>query len=149
MKAIDLFAGCGGLSLGLQNSGIDIVQAFDNWEKSNEIYQKNFDHQIQNIDLSNTKESIKQISEFEFDLIAGGPPCQDFSSAGKRDVCTCEDDELKCFCDDPNCPKHGSDWSLSTVIENKKMRLSINICRIKCLMEHARLRMEIAPIHFV
>ena len=58
MKAIDLFAGCGGLSLGLQNSGIDIVQAFDNWEKSNEIYQKNFDHQIQNLDLANTKESI-------------------------------------------------------------------------------------------
>ena len=86
MKAIDLFAGCGGLSLGLQNSGIDIVQAYDNWEKSNEIYQKNFEHPIQNIDLSNTKESIKHITKFEFDLIAGGPPCQDFSSAGKRDV---------------------------------------------------------------
>jgi DNA (cytosine-5)-methyltransferase 1 len=31
MKAIDLFAGCGGLSLGFQNAGFNLLSAFDNW----------------------------------------------------------------------------------------------------------------------
>ena len=31
MKTVDLFAGCGGMSLGFQNAGFDIVAAYDNW----------------------------------------------------------------------------------------------------------------------
>ncbi len=83
MKAIDLFAGCGGLSLGFQNAGFEIVAAFDNWKESCNVYRANFDHPIFQIDLSDIKD-IEQFKEYTPDIIIGGPPCQDFSSAGKR-----------------------------------------------------------------
>lgn len=84
MKVIDLFAGCGGLSLGFQNAGFDIVAAFDNWAHAIEVYRKNFKHPIYNIDLSKDT-AIATIHNLSPDIIIGGPPCQDFSSAGKRD----------------------------------------------------------------
>jgi DNA (cytosine-5)-methyltransferase 1 len=86
MKCVDLFAGCGGLSLGFEKAGFDIVAAFEYWEPAIEVYRKNFSHPIFKQDLTNEKESIIRIKAFQPDLIMGGPPCQDFSSAGKRDV---------------------------------------------------------------
>lgn len=83
MKTVDLFAGCGGLSLGFQNAGFDIVAAFDNWIPAIEVYQANFKHSIFNQDLSK-KESYEVIASFNPEMIIAGPPCQDFSSAGKR-----------------------------------------------------------------
>lgn len=83
MRVIDLFSGCGGLSLGFQNAGFEIVAGFDNWQPAISIYEKNFNHPIIKLDLS-------EIINFEIfkdcmaDIIIGGPPCQDFSSAGKR-----------------------------------------------------------------
>jgi DNA (cytosine-5)-methyltransferase 1 len=84
MITIDLFAGCGGLSLGFQKAGFNIVAGFDNWDPAIEIYEKNFDHPIIKFDLSNT-DDISVFEEYSPSLIIGGPPCQDFSSAGKRD----------------------------------------------------------------
>lgn len=84
MNVIDLFAGCGGLSLGLQNAGFNIIAAFDNWEPAIKVYKENFYHNIFKLDLSGQK-NIELIGKNHPDLIAGGPPCQDFSSAGKRD----------------------------------------------------------------
>lgn len=85
IKVVDLFSGCGGLSLGLSGAGFDVVAGIDNWEPTIEIYKQNFDHEIIQFDLSDEKKSIKLISTFKPDMIVGGPPCQDFSSAGKRD----------------------------------------------------------------
>ena len=42
MKTVDLFAGCGGLSLGFKNAGFEIVAAFDNWQPAIEVYKNNF-----------------------------------------------------------------------------------------------------------
>jgi DNA (cytosine-5)-methyltransferase 1 len=84
MKVVDLFAGCGGLSLGFQNKGFDIVAAFDNWLPAIQVYQDNFQHPIFEKDLSR-EELYKFIASFNPEMIIGGPPCQDFSSAGKRD----------------------------------------------------------------
>jgi DNA (cytosine-5)-methyltransferase 1 len=84
VNVIDLFSGCGGLSLGFKLSGFNIVAAFDNWEAAMKIYEKNFDHKIYDCDLSNIKDYDCFIS-LKPDCIIGGPPCQDFSSAGKRD----------------------------------------------------------------
>lgn len=84
MKAIDLFSGCGGLSLGFQNAGFEIVAAFDKWKEACAVYSANFNHPIFEIDLSNI-ENISQFKKWNPDIIIGGPPCQDFSSAGKRD----------------------------------------------------------------
>jgi DNA (cytosine-5)-methyltransferase 1 len=83
MKTVDLFAGCGGLSLGFQNAGFDVVAAFDNWIPAIEVYQANFKHPIFNQDLSN-KEFYETIAGFSPEMIVGGAPCQDFSIAGKR-----------------------------------------------------------------
>lgn len=84
MRAIDLFSGCGGLSLGFQDAGIEVVAAFDNWKEACDVYAANFNHPVFQTDLSNV-EDIKKFKEWSPDIIIGSPPCQDFSSAGKRD----------------------------------------------------------------
>lgn len=86
MKCVDLFSGCGGLSLGFEQAGFDVVAAFDIWEPAIEVYKENFSHPIYKQDLKDEKKSIEKILEFLPDIIMGGPPCQDFSSAGKRDT---------------------------------------------------------------
>lgn len=84
MKVIDLFSGCGGLSLGFQNAGFEVVAAFDNWEPAIDIYKRNFNHPVFKTDLSSI-DDFTIFSQYNPDMIIGGPPCQDFSSAGKRD----------------------------------------------------------------
>lgn len=86
MKCVDLFAGCGGLSLGFEKAGFEVVAAFEYWQPAMEVYRQNFSHPIFQQDLTNEVESIEKIKLYHPDLIMGGPPCQDFSSAGKRDV---------------------------------------------------------------
>ena len=84
MRAVDLFSGCGGLSLGFQRQGFDIVGAFELWNVAAQCYRENFSHPVYEIDLSDTKKAIDKIRNLEPDIIIGGPPCQDFSHAGKR-----------------------------------------------------------------
>jgi DNA (cytosine-5)-methyltransferase 1 len=80
----DLFAGCGGLSLGFQNAGFQIVAAVDTWEPALAVYRANFNHDVYSLDLSDVDGACKILSQYEADLIIGGPPCQDFSQAGNR-----------------------------------------------------------------
>lgn len=84
MNAIDLFAGCGGMSLGFQNAGFNLVAAFEFWDIAAECYGENFEHPVFQTDLSDVDSAVKQIRKISPDLIIGGPPCQDFSHAGKR-----------------------------------------------------------------
>lgn len=86
MKCVDLFAGCGGLSLGFENAGFEVIAAYENWQAAIDVYQQNFSHPIYNLDLSEEKKAIEAINQYAPDLMMGGPPCQDFSSAGKRDI---------------------------------------------------------------
>ena len=83
-RVIDLFAGCGGLSLGFQNAGFNIVAAFDNWDEAIDIYKRNFNHPIIKRDLGDTSD-LSDLANYAPDIIIGGPPCQDYSSAGHRD----------------------------------------------------------------
>lgn len=83
-KAVDLFAGCGGLSLGFQNAGVDVKAAFELWDVAANCYEKNFSHPVHRVDLSDTDTAVKLIESYAPDMIIGGPPCQDFSFAGKR-----------------------------------------------------------------
>ena len=89
-KSLDLFSGCGGLSLGMSLSSnatgdkIETACAIDIWE----IACRTFEH---NLNLKPICEPIddnlirKAEKDFgPFDIVVGGPPCQGFSTAGKR-----------------------------------------------------------------
>ena len=84
---MDLFAGCGGMSLGLENAGFEIVHANEINADAAETYSRNFPHvdlivdDIRNIDVAKLE---KELGDLEIDLIAAGPPCQGFSTAGRR-----------------------------------------------------------------
>lgn len=87
--AVDLFAGAGGLSLGLKLAGHEVAAAVDHNQDAVATYNRNLgDHAIA-ADLSDDesrRQSWADISERaggHVDLIAGGPPCQGFSTAGK------------------------------------------------------------------
>jgi DNA (cytosine-5)-methyltransferase 1 len=84
MEAVDLFSGCGGLSLGFQNAGFEILAAFDKWKPAVKVYRDNFNHPIYDTDLG-SEEGLEFVKSLKPQMIIGGPPCQDFSSAGKRD----------------------------------------------------------------
>lgn len=96
---IDLFAGCGGLSLGLHNSGkwkgLFAIEKSEDAFKTLEFNlikkKKHFDwpdwlkqsnHDINEILNNHTDNLIKLRGKV--DLVAGGPPCQGFSMAGRR-----------------------------------------------------------------
>lgn len=83
-RTVDLFAGVGGLSLGFVQAGFDIVAAYDNWDRAVDVYSMNFRHAVYNLDLSETSQAIEAVARHEPQVVIGGPPCQDFSSAGKR-----------------------------------------------------------------
>ncbi len=86
IRVVDLFCGGGGLSKGLSDAGYQIVSAFDNWDAAVEFHRKNMpSHPVAVLDLSDTKKTIQVLKSLPIDMIVGGPPCQDFSSAGKRD----------------------------------------------------------------
>lgn len=83
LRVVDLFSGCGGMSLGFERAGFDVVAAFDNWKPAVEVYKANFKHPITEIDLGK-EEALVLIKNEKPDVIVGGPPCQDFSIAGGR-----------------------------------------------------------------
>ena len=56
MRTVDLFAGCGGLSLGFQNAGFDVVAAFEFWDIAADCYAKNFSHTSVEIPQLNKQE---------------------------------------------------------------------------------------------
>ncbi len=82
-KLVDLFAGCGGMSLGFQNAGFEVIAAYDNWLPAVEVYRKNFQHDVFQRDLLE-EEVTEELRRYNADIIIGGPPCQDFSIAGQR-----------------------------------------------------------------
>ena len=84
MRVVDLFSGCGGLSLGFQNAGFNVVAAYDNWHVAVDCYNKNFSHPAFQLDLTDSAAVARQIVYHKAQMIVGGPPCQDFSHAGGR-----------------------------------------------------------------
>jgi len=87
MNAIDLFAGAGGLSIALENSGFRILMANEINPRFAETHRVNFpDTPLIEKDINEvTEKDLKEvIGKNEVDLIVGGPPCQGFSIFGKR-----------------------------------------------------------------
>jgi len=90
MNVIDLFCGCGGMSKGLTDAGLNVIAGIDVWDKAIDSYKQNFKHEAICEDLTKlTPERFDEIynkDKHAVDLITGGPPCQGFSIAGKRDT---------------------------------------------------------------
>lgn len=90
MIAVDLFCGAGGLSLGLERAGIRSVLANELESDFAETHRANFpacrtlNKPIQEVDFRSEVGSLGL--EGGIDLVAGGPPCQGFSTVGKKDA---------------------------------------------------------------
>ncbi len=88
-KTIELFAGAGGLALGLERAGFEPIALIEidknaaSTLKLNRPQWEIFNEDIAKISPLNLEEFFK-ISRGELDLISGGAPCQSFSYAGKR-----------------------------------------------------------------
>lgn len=89
MKSIELFAGAGGLALGLEKAGFQHIGLVEIDKYCCETLKKNRRHwNVINNDISvisqNDLEKTFNINKYELDLLSGGSPCQSFSYAGKR-----------------------------------------------------------------
>lgn len=98
MKVIDLFCGCGGLSLGFEMAGFKIELAIDNWNDALYTYKKNHNKETialqENLFTFTPETAEKDFGIKSVDIIIGGPPCQGFSIAGKRII---DDDRNKLY----------------------------------------------------
>jgi DNA (cytosine-5)-methyltransferase 1 len=109
LKYIDLFSGCGGLSLGLEKAGFQLELAVEKSPMASETFYHNFIEPIENdanwrkfLDKSIEEQALyglvvnelravldndnimNSLLKKDIDLVAGGPPCQGFSMAGRR-----------------------------------------------------------------
>lgn len=94
-KAIDLFSGCGGLTLGLRQAGFRVIGAVECEKLAAQTYRSNhpkvhlWEQDIRDLSVKQVAEKLR-LKVGELDLLAGCPPCQGFSSMrslnGKRRV---------------------------------------------------------------
>lgn len=99
LKSIDLFAGCGGLSLGLEQAGFETVFVNELHPDAMKTFLQNRpksvlsdlkNHVLDIKSLTKNKESLMDFGRYigrehgEIDLVCGGPPCQGYSGIGHR-----------------------------------------------------------------
>lgn len=88
-KIIDLFCGCGGLSLGFEMAGFEVELAIDMWKDAIATFNHNHKKSVAVCrDIAElTNDFLKNLSdEKEIVGVIGGPPCQGFSTVGKREI---------------------------------------------------------------
>lgn len=87
LSSVDLFAGAGGLTLGLQRAGFSTLLANDNWHPAIGTLRRNFGQSV--VEAGCVRELTgacvqERAGGMTPTLVAGGPPCQGFTSAGAR-----------------------------------------------------------------
>lgn len=87
--AADLFCGAGGMSLGLQDAGYQVIVGVDHDQAALETYRGYFPGLALHRNLADPGE-VREVADLlrraKVDLIAGGPPCQPFSRAGRSKI---------------------------------------------------------------
>jgi DNA (cytosine-5)-methyltransferase 1 len=86
---LDCFCGIGGLSVGFERSGFKCVGGIDSWSDAAKTFEHNHGlpcivRGIEEVDVDAIEASFS-VSKDRIDVIVGGPPCQGFSTVGKRD----------------------------------------------------------------
>lgn len=82
MTAVSLFTGAGGMDIGFERAGIEVVFANELMSEAAATYNANHANGVMvNDDINNVLGKLKQFEGV--DLVFGGPPCQGFSVAGK------------------------------------------------------------------
>ncbi|MES0058807.1 DNA cytosine methyltransferase [Mesorhizobium sp. M0041] len=80
LRAVDLYSGVGGWSLGLKLAGVEVVASYDIWKPANETNTRNNGHaaltqNLRHLDLAHLPKNI--------DIVVGSPPCTQFSYANR------------------------------------------------------------------
>lgn len=87
--AADLFAGAGGISLGLEDAGFRVVLSADHDRFAVETHRHHFGGMCLDWDLGDA-DNVGRVAELiraaEIEVLAGGPPCQPFSKAGRSGI---------------------------------------------------------------
>lgn len=86
LRAVDLYAGCGGLSAGVRDAGLNLVYALD-WDKhACATHEANFpESAVECEDVRNvTGSRIEKLAGGKIDIVVGGPNCQGVSERGLR-----------------------------------------------------------------
>lgn len=87
--AVDLFSGAGGLSLGIEQAGWKVAASVDHDVRALETHRHNFPGLALDLDLGSPEDRnrlVDLLQQTTIDLIAGGPPCQPFSRAGRSKI---------------------------------------------------------------
>ncbi|TAW73039.1 hypothetical protein ELI16_14380 [Rhizobium ruizarguesonis] len=84
MYFVELFAGAGGMGLGLEAAGMEHLLSFE-WQEAQHSVLVHAGKDAIRMDLKEVGNACLSMRERP-DLIAGGPPCQDFSRAGQRQI---------------------------------------------------------------
>lgn len=98
LHAVDIFSGCGGLTLGLKEAGFSVVAAVEIDRKAQETFRLNHpDVRLYAQDIRKTSPAevlrIAGLKAGELDLLAGCPPCQGFSRLRTKNKRTSINDE--------------------------------------------------------
>jgi DNA (cytosine-5)-methyltransferase 1 len=84
--AIDLFCGAGGLSLGFEQAGFNVISAVESDPVHAAVHRFNFPACGMACEDIGLTRGIELSNGRKIDLVVGGPPCQGFSLIGKRDI---------------------------------------------------------------
>jgi len=105
LKAISLFAGGGGMTLGMSQAGFKSVFATDLKPSAHETFNHNFPGVpffAGDVRRLTRKKLEEAVGDQRIDLIVGGPPCQGFSTIGDQN---------------PADPRNGLFWCFARIVE--------------------------------
>lgn len=127
-RAISLFSGAGGLDVGFESAGFDIVFANEFDHDAAETWRANRPSHADVMVEGDINQHLGELADFEgVDVLFGGPPCQGFSVAGKMS---------------PTDPRSALVWTFMDAVETVKPRAFVmeNVAALGRLSKWAAVR---------